>query len=102
MVAVDEWHNGAAGAAQKALVTAEKTATADQKRRLTLDHAALALGKDKAGELEALGGNPPESLVDLGIVYDLMGRPKDAYETWQRAKAKGATAPGLQRWIDAK
>ena len=102
MVAFDEWRAGNAGAAGKALVTAEKTASADQKRRLGLDRAALALGKDKLAELEALAGNPPESLVDLGIVYDLIGRPKEAYETWQRAKAHGVTTRDLQKWIDAK
>ncbi|MEO8551290.1 MAG: tetratricopeptide repeat protein, partial [Kofleriaceae bacterium] len=102
MVAVDEWRSGDAGNAMKAIVTADKTATAEQKRRLAMDHAALALGKDKVNELEALAGNPPESLVDLGIVYDMMGRPKEAYDAWVRAKARGVTAPGLQRWIDAK
>jgi hypothetical protein len=101
-VAVDEWRAGNPGNAQKALATADKTATTDQKRRLTMDHAAMALGKDKLDELEALGGNPPESLIDLGIVYDMLGKPKEAYDAWNRAKAKGATAPGLQRWIDAK
>ena len=101
-VAVDEWRAGNPGNAQKALATADKTATPDQKRRLTMDQAAMSLGKDKLNELESLGGNPPESLIDLGIVYDMLGRPKDAYDAWNRAKAKGATAPGLQRWIDAK
>ncbi|HET9987415.1 MAG TPA: tetratricopeptide repeat protein [Kofleriaceae bacterium] len=101
-VAVDEWRAGNPGNAQKALATADKTATPDQKRRLTMDHAAMALGKDKLDELEALGGNPPESLIDLGIVYDMLGKPKEAYDAWNRAKARGATAPGLQRWIDAK
>ncbi len=102
MVAADEWKNGNAGAAQRALATADKTATADQKRRLAMDRAALALGRDKLGELEALAGNPPESLVDLGIVYDMIGKPKEAFDAWQRAKARGVVVPGLQRWIDAK
>jgi lipopolysaccharide biosynthesis regulator YciM len=102
MVAFDEWRNGNTAAALKALATADKTASADQKRRLGMDRAALALGKDKLAELEALGGNPPESLVDLGIVYDLLGRPKDAYDAWSRAKARGAAARDLQKWLDAK
>ena len=102
MVAYDEWRAGHIAGAAKALATAEKSATADQKRRITLDRAALALGKDKLGELESLGGNPPEALVDLGIVYDLLGRPKDAYDAWQRAKARGVTLRELQKWIDAK
>ncbi|MEO6777598.1 MAG: tetratricopeptide repeat protein [Kofleriaceae bacterium] len=101
-VAVDEWHAGNPGSAQRALASADRTATPDQKRRLTMDRAAMALGKDKLDELEALGGNPPESLIDLGIVYDMLGKPKEAYDVWIRAKARGANAPGLQRWIDAK
>lgn len=102
MVAYNQWRTGSPGAAQKALATADKYASPDQKRRLTLDRAALALGKDKAGELEQMAGNPPESLVDLGIVYDMMGKPKEAYDVWQRAKAHGVQTPGLQKWIDAK
>ncbi|HSD87482.1 MAG TPA: hypothetical protein VLB44_08200 [Kofleriaceae bacterium] len=102
LVAVDEWRAGQSGQAQKALASADRTATADQKRRLGLDRAALALGKDKVAELEALGGNPPESLVNLGIVYDMLGKPKEAYDAWTRAKAKGVTSRDLQKWIDAK
>src|SRR5262249_40548317 len=98
-VAYDQWKAGNPGSAQKSLATADTTATAEQKRRLDLDRAALTLGKDKLAELEAMNGNPPEVLVDLGIVYDLLGRPKDAYDAWNRARAKGVAAPGLQRWI---
>lgn len=102
LVAYDEWKAGHTAAALKAVATADKTAGPDEKRRLELDRAALALGKDKLADLEALGGNPPEALVDLGIVYDLLGRPKDAYEAWQRAKARGVALRELQKWIDAK
>jgi len=101
-VAYDQWKAGNPGAALKALATAEKAATPDQRRRIDLDRAALALGKDKLGQLEGMGGNPPEALVDVGIIYDMIGRPKDAYDAWTRAKAKGVAAPGLQKWIDAK
>jgi lipopolysaccharide biosynthesis regulator YciM len=100
--AVDAARIGQLGAAQKDLATADKTATADQKRRIALDRIALSLDKTKLGELEAFGGEPPEALVDLGIVYDLLGRPKDAYDTWVKARAKNAQAPNLQKWIDAK
>ena len=40
--------------------------------------------------------------VDLGIVYDMLGRPKDAYDAWTKAKARGVNARDLQKWIDAK
>jgi len=102
LVAADEWRAGQWAQAQKALASADKTATAEQKRRLGLDRAALALGKDKLDELEALGGNPPESLVNLGIIYDMLGKPKEAYDAWTRAKAKGVNSRDLQKWIDAK
>ena len=101
-IAYDQWKAGQLGAAQKALATAGKTATGDLARRLDLDRAALALGKDKLGTLEGLAGTSPEALVDLGIVYDMVGRPKDAYDAWVRARARGVKAPELQKWIDAK
>ena len=102
MVAQEQWRSGQWGAAMKSLNSAEKLATADQKRRLTNDQAALALGKDKIQELDALAGNPAEALVNLGIIYDMLDRPKDAYDAWTRAKARGVNARDLQKWIDAK
>ena len=101
-VAYEQWRGGQASSAQKSLAAAEKAATADQKRRLGLDRAVFTLGKDKLGELEALGGNPPEALVNIGIIYDQIGRPKEAYDAWQRAKAKGVGSRDVQKWIDAK
>jgi Tfp pilus assembly protein PilF len=102
LAAVEDWRTGNWGQAQKDLVAAERSATADQKRRLVNDRAALALGKDKLDELEGLAGNPAEALVNLGIVYDMIGKPKEAYDAWTRAKAKGVNARDLQKWIDAK
>ena len=101
-VAYDHWKSGQWANAQKAIAMAEKTANGEQKRRLSVDRTAMALGKDKVDELEALGGNPAESLVNLGIVYDMMGKPKEAYDAWSRAKAKGVQSRDLQKWIDAK
>ena len=101
-VAYDHWRAGSWANAQKAIAAAEKSASAEQKRRLGNDRTAMALGKDKLNELEALGGNPPESLVNLGIVYDMIGKPKEAYDAWSRAKAKGVQSRDLQKWIDAK
>jgi tetratricopeptide (TPR) repeat protein len=101
-VAYDHWRAGAVGAAQKALGEAAKAASADQKRRLAVDTAAMALDRGKLAELEALNGNPPEALVNLGIVYDMIGKPKEAYDAWVRAKARGVNTRDLQKWIDAK
>ena len=67
-----------------------------------MDRAALSLGKTELGAMEGLAGNPPESLVNLGIIYDQLGRSKDAFDAWTRAKARGVQTRDLQRWIDAK
>ena len=36
------------------------------------------------------------------VLYEALGRPKDAHDAWQRARARGVAARDLQRWIDAK
>jgi hypothetical protein len=102
LIAYDQWRNGQAGAAAKSLTTAEKYVDNDAKRRITMDKAALSLVKSDLSVLEGLGGNPPEVLVNLGILYDQAGRPKDAYDAWVKAKARGVQSRDLQKWIDAK
>ncbi len=101
-VAYDHWRGGSWSNATKALAEADKYAAGEQNRRLTVDRAAMSLGRDKLAELERLNGNPVEALVNLGIIYDMIGRPKDAYEAWTRAKSKGYNSRDLQKWIDAK
>ena len=101
-IAVDQWRSGQPAAAARSLATADKYATGEIKRRIAMDRAALALGKANLGAMETLGGNPPESLVNLGIIYDQLGRPREAYDAWTRAKARGVQTRDLQRWIDAK
>ena len=100
--AYDQWRNGQLGAAAKSLTNAAKLATGEAKRRIEMDRTVLNLTRGNIGALEALQGNPPEALINLGILYDQAGRPRDAYEAWQRAKAKGAQSRDLQKWIDAK
>jgi tetratricopeptide (TPR) repeat protein len=100
--AYDHFRSGALAAAGKAIGESEKFASAEQKRRLQVDRATINLGPSKAGELEALSGSVPEALVNLGILYDQMGKPKEAYDAWQRAKAKNVQSRDLQKWIDAK
>jgi lipopolysaccharide biosynthesis regulator YciM len=102
-IAVEQWRNGQFGPAAKSLAAAAKAAqNAELKRRIQMDQAALSLTKSDLPTLESLGSNPPEALVNLGILYDQAGRPKDAYDAWVKAKAHGVTTRDLQRWIDAK
>ena len=101
-IAVEQWRLGQAGAARRALIAADKYATGDARRRITMDRAALSLSKTDLATMEGLAGNPVESLVNLGILYDQLGRPRDAYDAWTRARARGVPLRDLQRWIDAK
>jgi Flp pilus assembly protein TadD len=102
MIAVDAIRSGKGAVAQKALTSALKYADGEMKKRVVLDRLVVSPGKDDLATLEAMGGSPPEALVNLGIVYDQLGRAKDAYETWSKARAKGAGGRDLQKWIDAK
>jgi tetratricopeptide (TPR) repeat protein len=101
-IAIDQWRSGQLAAAGRSLATAEKYATGDAKRRVAMDRAVLSLGKTSLGAMEGLAGNPPESLVNLGILYDQLGRPREAFDAWTKAKARGVQVRDLQRWIDAK
>ena len=105
-VAYEQWRNGQVGAAQKSLAVGgevrDETRAARSRSASSMDRVALSLQKNDLQALEALNGVPAESLVNLGILYDQMGRPKDAYDAWSRAKAKGVQMRDLQKWIDAK
>lgn len=101
-IAVEQFRSGSAGASTKSLASAEKYASGSAKQRIALDRIALRLDKGSVSALESMAGTLPEAYVNLGIVYDLLGRPKDAYEAWQKARAKGVQARDLQKWIDAK
>ena len=101
-IAQDHWRSGRSGPALKALENAAKYGNDDIKRRVENNRAVLDLDRGKLEALQRLGSNPPEALVNLGILYDQLGRPKDAYEVWQRARSQGAQAKDLQKWIDAK
>jgi hypothetical protein len=101
-VAYDHWRNGRNGPAAKSLDAADKFTTDDaMKRRIINNRAALGLSSSKEGALKGLGGDPPEALVNLGIIYDQDGKPKEAYEAWRQASGR-AQAKDLQKWIDAK
>jgi len=102
LIAYDQWRVGQLGAAKTSLANAARYATGDARRRITMNQAALSLDKGDLAALEALAGNPPEALINLGILHDRAGRPKEAYDAWMRARARGATSRDLQKWIDAK
>ncbi len=101
-VAYDHWRAGRRAQADKALTAAQSYASDDLRRRVILDRAVMRLGKDQLATLEGLGGQPAEALVSLGILYEQLGRPKDAFDAWSRARSRGVATKDLQKWIDAK
>jgi tetratricopeptide (TPR) repeat protein len=101
-VAYDHWRNGREAKAKSALTSAAKYASGDADRRITHNQAALDLSAKQISKLEKLGSSPPEALVNLGILYDRAGKPKEAYEAWTKAAARGVGHKDLKKWIDAK
>jgi lipopolysaccharide biosynthesis regulator YciM len=102
-IAFDQWRGGQLANAKQSLQSADKYAKpgGEIKRRIGMDRTALALTKSDVRSLEQLGNNPVEALVNLGIVYEMLGRPKDALDAWQRARGR-VQVRDLQKWIDAK
>ncbi len=100
-IAYDQWRAGQPAAAKRSLDSADKYATGEIKRRTSMDRMVLDLARADIRALEAFGSSPIEALVNLGIVYDLRGRHKEALDAWQRARGR-VQVRDLQRWIDAK
>lgn len=89
------------------LRAAQKTAPRSEEEDAILQHnlAVVELNEGRSvGEktLERLGPNPPESLVNLGILQDRRGQPRKALELYRRAFERGARTPKLREWIDTK
>lgn len=101
-LAYAQWKAGKTGAASKSLAQADKRGSGDIKKRVALNRAVQSLDKSDLSTLENFGSSPPEALVNLGILYEQLGRPKDAFDAWVRAKSKGVGSGELNRWIESK
>lgn len=88
------------------LKAAQRVLTKADRRELDHNLAVLDLFFGRLGEaarvFEGLGGKPPESLLNLGIVNDRQGDAKKALELFRRALERGARNPRLREWIDVK
>ena len=102
LVAYDQFKAGKSGPAGKALTSAAKYAEGAIKRNITHNKAVLSMDKSDIATFEGLGSDPPEALVNLGILYDRAGKAKEAFDAWTKARAKGSKGKDLQKWIDAK
>jgi tetratricopeptide (TPR) repeat protein len=102
LVAYDQWRGGRMAQSGKSLVAALRYADGDIKRRAAHNRSVLGLSRESPEAFESFGGNPPEAWVNAGIAHDQAGHAREAYDAWQKAKARGVTMRDLQRWIDAK
>ena len=99
-VAYDQWRSGKNPS--RSLTAAARNATGDLARRIKHNQAVDGMKASSTSTFEGMGASPPEALVNLGILYDKAGKPKEAYEAWTKAQARGVNAKDLKKWIDAK
>ena len=106
-MAADAHRGGKSKTVNKHLTAAAKYAgTAAQKRSIAHNKAVMKMGKKKSAAVlksfAGMGASPPEALANSGIMLDRAGKPKAAYDAWNKAKAKGVKSQKLNKWINAK
>ncbi len=106
-LAYDYYVTGKAKQVGPTLRAAQKTAPRSDDEDAILQHnlAIVDINEGRSvGEktLERLGQNPPEALVNLGILQDRRGQPRKALDLYRRAFERGARTPKLREWIDTK
>ena len=106
-LAYDYYVSGRAKQVGPALRAAQKSAPRSDDEEAILQHnlAVVDINEGRSvGEktLERLGQNPPEALVNLGILQDRRGQPRKALDLYRRAFERGARTPKLREWIDTK
>ncbi len=104
LVAAGELDGGNPGGARRALEAARAAGAPGRDPRL--DHNLIVLSAWTTPEsarpaLERLDGQPPESLVNLGVIAHREGRTLDAYELWKRARAAGVGSPAVVSWMQS-
>lgn len=99
------FHEHQAGRAREARKLFDKARSVNVARRddvLLANLAVLDADGDAAAAtrvFEKLGDNPPEALVNLGVLLDRSGKTMEAYRVWKQARERGARAPQLASWI---
>jgi tetratricopeptide (TPR) repeat protein len=105
-IAFGEFAAGNTAAATSALTNASKyVATPAGKRQIAHNRAVLLMAKNPkaaATALEEMGSSPPEALMNLGILHDRADKPREAYDAWVAARAKGVKSDRLDDWINNK
>lgn len=106
LLAYDAYQRSDERRAELYLKSAQRVPTRADRRELDHNVAVLDLFFGRLGEasrtFESLGGKPPESYLNLGIVNDRQGEAKKALDLFRRALERGARSPRLREWIDVK
>ncbi len=105
-VAFDAYSSGNGRGATDALQGAARSGSGRVSRSISHNQAVLQMSEKSSSSLlsrfQSMGDNPPEALVNAGIMYDRAGQPKQAYDAWVQARSKGVKSRDLQKWIAAK
>lgn len=102
--AIDAYESGSVDKARPFLETARKYDPDSPELEHNLAVLDLGAGKvDRAiPKLVRASREVPEALVNLGIAYDLKGRPLEALEYYRRGRTAGARGGNVKTWIDNK
>ena len=110
-IASDVHRSGSFGSAKTALSNAarfvDSSSRGKMERIIEHNQVVLAMGDRAAprasiATLERLAESVPEALANLGILYDRLGQPREAYDAWNRARQRGVRSRTMQEWIDTK
>lgn len=107
-IAADAYRANSGREVKEALSNATRSARSDKMKRLIEhDRIVLAIGergvpRSAMARLQTLANTVPEAYANLGILYHRQGKPKEAYQSWVRARQRGVRSRDLQQWIGAK
>ncbi|HUH04950.1 MAG TPA: tetratricopeptide repeat protein [Kofleriaceae bacterium] len=105
-MAASSYSAGKASQAASELASADKYASGASKRNIEHNRAVAQMGTKYSKAIEEtfdrMGTSPAEALANKGVMLDRAGKPKEAYDAWVQAKAKGARDRELSNWISAK
>ncbi|MCG8424351.1 MAG: tetratricopeptide repeat protein [Proteobacteria bacterium] len=108
-IAGEAYRTGGIDDARQALKNAARYATSSKKmkrvtsnNRIVLAMARRGMPRSALATLRGLAESVPEALVNLGILYDRLGKSRVAYDHWIRARQSGIRVRSVQQWIDTK
>jgi len=104
-IAYDAWRKGNRRTGVYLRTAAKYAVSPAGKRNVAHNRAVMGVGTRGTKQFKtfkAMGTNPPEALVNLGVMHQRRGEMKKAYNAWVRAKRLGVRTNALNNWIARK